>query len=265
MRTEQIVNHIVKYTDRLEKKREDIDNRVRTVLGDSILLAVSVVYLGPFAPEERARLRGEMVKFLTQPQVQIDCSYMWLPNLTTNRSHKVQTNMFFKVLKELGLRDLLKEDNFPGVLTPNDLSESLFCLLFAPSCPVVADPTGQLEEFVKKHFLASKYGQVKISAADIFGNEKVQNLIKTGRSAIVSDLNFMRKLDSALSQDLSVMKRLATTIYNGFDFVDSRTAQLKRINAIDSFFRHFTSANQRVRCFDNSILESISMYQIQVF
>ena len=61
------------------------------------------------------------------------------------------------------------------------------------------------------------------------------------------------------------MKRLATTIYNGFDFVDTRTAQLKRINAIDSFFRHFTSANQRVRCFDNSILESISMYQIQVF
>lgn len=142
MRTEQIVNHIVKYTDRLEKKREDIDNRVRTVLGDSILLAVSVVYLGPFAPEERARLRGEMVKFLTRPEVQIDCSYMWLPNLTTNRSHKGQTNMFFKVLKELGLRDLLKEDNFPGVLTPNDLSESLFCLLFAPSCPVISDPTG---------------------------------------------------------------------------------------------------------------------------
>jgi hypothetical protein len=37
----------------MEKKLENIVSRVNSVLGDSILLATSVVYLGNFAPEER--------------------------------------------------------------------------------------------------------------------------------------------------------------------------------------------------------------------
>lgn len=44
-------------------------------------------------------------------------------------------------------------DNMPAVLSPNDLAEYLFSLLFAPSLPVVADPTGQLQEFVKRTFM----------------------------------------------------------------------------------------------------------------
>lgn len=60
------------------------------------------------------------------------------------------------------------------------------------------------------------------------------------------------------------MKRLATTIYNGFDFHDYRTAQLNKINSIQSFFTHQNSVNKRVHCFDEK-LENISLYQIQVF
>lgn len=66
---------------------------------------------------------------------------------------------------------------------------------------------------------------------------------------IVTDMNCMRKMSTGLSQDHPLMKRLATTIYNGFDFHDFRTAQLKKINTIGTFFTHQNSVNKRVPCF----------------
>ena len=44
------------------RKRDNIDSRVRTLLGDSILLAASVVFLGPFSPEERNSIRTDEKK-----------------------------------------------------------------------------------------------------------------------------------------------------------------------------------------------------------
>lgn len=64
MRTEAIEEHILVYTDRIKKRLDSLDSRVETVLGDSILLAASVVYLGPFAPEERERFRDNIRSFL---------------------------------------------------------------------------------------------------------------------------------------------------------------------------------------------------------
>ena len=60
------------------------------------------------------------------------------------------------------------------------------------------------------------------------------------------------------------MKRLAVTLFNGFDFHDFRTAQLKKANTIHTFFTHQTSINKRVPCFDLK-LENISLYQVQVY
>ena len=51
-------------------------------------------------------------------------------------------NIFWHVLKDIGLKEVLSLDNLPGVLSPNDLAENLFTLLFAPSVPVVSDPSG---------------------------------------------------------------------------------------------------------------------------
>ena len=53
MRTEQIFEKIKTYTTHLEKKCTNLDSRTKTLLGDSILLAASVVFLSPFSPEER--------------------------------------------------------------------------------------------------------------------------------------------------------------------------------------------------------------------
>jgi hypothetical protein len=53
-------------------------------------------------------------------------------------------SMFTMALEDMGLKDFFNEDNLPHMLSKNDLTESLFALLFAPSCPVICDPTGQM-------------------------------------------------------------------------------------------------------------------------
>jgi hypothetical protein len=74
----------------------------------------------------------------------------------------------------------------------------------------------------------------------------------------------MRKQTCGLSQDLPILKRLSTTLFNGYDFNDKRTAQLKKIGALGAFHNHFASVNKRVQVFDKQ-LENISIFQLQVF
>jgi len=93
------------------------------------------------------------------------------------------------VLKDLGLRELLKREELPSVMTDQDFAEALFSILFAPSCPVICDPTGQMERFIKDKLL-SNFGFEKISAAEIFGNGKLQHCLIQNRAAIVTDVNF---------------------------------------------------------------------------
>ena len=62
MRTEHIFENISSYTERLKNKKIALESRVRTLLGDAMLLATSVVYLGPFSPEERHSIRTDEKK-----------------------------------------------------------------------------------------------------------------------------------------------------------------------------------------------------------
>ena len=78
MRTDHIYENITDYTNNLKKKRKDLDERRKTLLGDSILLATSVVFLGPFSPEERESIRAKMINYLTKIR-SIECSYIWIP------------------------------------------------------------------------------------------------------------------------------------------------------------------------------------------
>jgi hypothetical protein len=50
--------------------------------------------------------------------------------------------MFTMVLDDMGLGDYFLDDNLPSVLGKSDLTEAIFNILFAPSCPVICDPTG---------------------------------------------------------------------------------------------------------------------------
>ena len=123
-----------------------------TLLGDSIMMAASVVYLGPFAPEEREATRTKIRLYLEKVR-NIDCNYIWKTVKPQRRDIKPARSIFWQVLRDIGLKEILSLDNLPSVFSPNDLAEALFVLLFSPSLPVIADPTGQLEEFVKRTFL----------------------------------------------------------------------------------------------------------------
>lgn len=155
MRTEAIEEHIWSYTARINKKLANLDSRVDTLLGDCILLAASVVYMGPFAPEERETIRNNFKRYCENYTPIKKFNYLWKSNKAQRRDTKPQRNIFWHVLKDIGLKELLSMDNLPGILSSNDLAESLFTLLFAPSVPVVADPTGELQEFVKRTFMGN--------------------------------------------------------------------------------------------------------------
>ena len=60
----------------MNKKLNSVKSRSTSVLGDAILLAMSVVFLGAFAPEEREHIRLELFEYLTVLR-HIECSDMW--------------------------------------------------------------------------------------------------------------------------------------------------------------------------------------------
>lgn len=146
MRTDQIFNKIEEYSRRMEHKLQSITSRAQTLIGDSILLASSVVYLGIFSPEEREQIRQQIYEYLSKVR-NIQCNKIWVE---TSSSFTANPNksMFVQVLKDLGMREHLSKHNLPGVLSNHQFGEALFCMLFAPSCPVICDPTGVMQEFI---------------------------------------------------------------------------------------------------------------------
>ena len=72
---------------------------------------------------------------------------MWTEQSTALTANPTKS-MFVRVLKDLGLRDIVNKHNLPGVLSNHQFCEALFCMLFAPSCPIICDPTGVMQEFV---------------------------------------------------------------------------------------------------------------------
>jgi hypothetical protein len=110
--------------------------------GDALLFAASVVYFGPFSPKERTILRKKIIENLEDLR-QIQFNENWLPPISVSQQLKHKT-MFTMVLDDMGLGDYFLDDNLPSVLGKSDLTEAIFNILFAPSCPVICDPTGQL-------------------------------------------------------------------------------------------------------------------------
>ena len=94
----------------------------------------------------------------------------------------------------------MKKSERPSVISDNDFYETLFGILFAPTCPVVSDPTGEMEKYIREKFL-SNFGSEKISAADIGGNGQLENVLLTNRAAIITDINFQHQINGGLSLD----------------------------------------------------------------
>lgn len=185
-------------------------------------MAATVTMMGCFSMEERDQLRSEITKYFQERAIKIKTQSSWEPEVSSSK-HKKRKSPFFQVLKDIGFAEQLKKFARPSVLTHNDSYEVIFCILFAPSCPVIIDPTGEVEKFVKEEFISS-IGAESISAADIAGNGKLENCLMSDRAAILKDVNFSNSINGGMSIDLQTFRRLSGTIFNGFDFHDVRTA-----------------------------------------
>ena len=99
----------------MEQKLQSITSRSQTLLGDSILLASSVVYLGVFSPEERENFRMQLITYLSKVR-NIQFNKIWTET-SNSQTANPNKSMFIKVLKDLGLREILVKHNLPAVLS----------------------------------------------------------------------------------------------------------------------------------------------------
>ncbi len=126
-------------------------------MGDALIMAASVVYLGGFSVKERKNMRRDMAEYLEKTTAgSIKSSAKW-----TEKGGSNNGKMIRKIVKEFyggGMnnagsnQDTRIISSVPqGILSQETLSETLFTLLFAPSCPFISDPTGAFQDFLSTH------------------------------------------------------------------------------------------------------------------
>lgn len=154
MRTQHIFESVHDYGKKVQNKLDGINSRMQALLGDCIILASSICFLGYFSSHERIEIRSDIVKHISDVE-HITCSKDWLlENGKAAPNPKIQTKMFKAILKEFGLRHLLLPHQRSGIITESTLCETLFHLCFAPSCPLVVDPTGEIQDFVRNKLVS---------------------------------------------------------------------------------------------------------------
>lgn len=106
MRTEHIIDQVEKYTQKMLAKLVKTRKRLDTLLGDALIMATSVAFLGAFSIKERKQIRKDMAEYLIQTSGGlIKCGLYWLERGGINNS-----KMFRAVLKEFGVGGNAGED-----------------------------------------------------------------------------------------------------------------------------------------------------------
>jgi hypothetical protein len=136
-------------------------------------------------------------------------------------------------------------------------------MLFAPSCPVICDPTGVVQEFTERKLFANMDPAI-VSGADLQANDKLSFNLAANKPSIVVDVSSHNSYQSGLSHPHSLLRSLSNTLYNGIDFDAHRLGMVTKIGAIGSFLTHQTGQNKRISIV-SAPLEHISLYQAQVF
>jgi hypothetical protein len=136
LRTYEVLTAISKIAEKFESRLEKIQIRQRNLLGDCIILAASVVYLGIFSLRERITIRNLMAETLSL--VNIESSNYWLDD--KEYSH---CGLFKKLINEKdGEKAFL---NLSHLFHESQIAEVLFCLQHAPSTAVLIDSTGYIQ------------------------------------------------------------------------------------------------------------------------
>jgi hypothetical protein len=180
VRTEQIIASVLQNATRAEKKLEKIKNRLKNLLGDSLLLACTVAYMGPFSMNDRRKLRKEIAEGLSIAK--IETSHFWL-DVNNAKEH---SKLFKQILKESGFQRLFLRT--PKAMEDNQLAETLFTSLYAPSTPVILDSSGVMKDFFENELFPENSTKM-LHASDHNIQSKLNAVLRSRNLAILLDCN----------------------------------------------------------------------------
>jgi len=245
MRTEMIFEQVLAYVEKVQRKLNKVEGKIDCILGDSMLMAACCCYLGIFTLKERDSIRSEIMEFLHTAG--INCS--------------AGPHLLKQALKDYGLLKAILPHTYSKILSDRSLCESLFTLIFAPSCPVVFDPTGALELFLKDVFGINNV----VSGADRKAAAKVEGVLRSqGSFAIVTDVNDSSCDYYGATQADSGLQGLCQQLHNGFDFNLEKIKQLRQLHSLSHFVNSYADLNKRVPA-NFPDIENLSFYQVQLF
>lgn len=235
-------------------------------MGDCIVLAASVCLLGFFSSDERISIRDKIVGSV-QGEHGIECSKDWVigKNGKAPQNPKIQTKVFKQILKEYGLRHLLLPHNYSGILPESVICETLFHMIFAPSCPLIIDPTGEVQQFIKDNIISSLHVR-QLYGSDLNINSQLQGVFRSQNTfGLLTDVNNFEKTTFGLSQDQSLLHRLTSTFYSGIDYNYERSLLLKKAPGLaEHIFSSFDCLNKKMPVNEPN-LDNVSLYQVQAF
>jgi hypothetical protein len=74
-------------------------------------------------------------------------------------------------------------------------------MIFAPSCPLIIDPTGEVQEFIKTKII-SPLNAKQVYGSDLSINYQLQNIFKSQSNfGLLNDVNNFEKASFGLTQD----------------------------------------------------------------
>ena len=151
-------------------------------------------------------------------------------------------------------------------MSQSTLIESLFTLVFAPSCPFIVDPTGHLQSFLTRDIL-SELQIRELYASDTGINSRIEQIMRSnGLFGVLNDLNDGSQESWGKSQfEEPLLNRLAHITHNGYEFDYDRLYKLKSLHTLNAFHNTFSSVNKRIPVASQPEFENLSFYQIQIF
>lgn len=198
MRTQHIFESVKEYGQKVKLKLDRINSRLQALVGDCVVLAASICFFGFFSSDERMELRHNLVDYVNKLE-SFSCSKDWTRSDGKTSNPKIQNKMFKSILKEYGLRQILLPHNYSGILTESTICETLFHMIFAPSCPLIIDPTGEVQEYIRSKIL-SKLHVKQIYGSDLNINQQIQSIFKSqGSFGLLNDVNNFEKASFGLT------------------------------------------------------------------
>jgi len=137
LRNDHKLKSMIKFAKKSEGKLDKVKIRLKNLEGDALILAFSVVFIGPLSVNERMETRKKLAEKLMVER-NIESSEYWL---NTN-SEQIHCKYFKKVIQnDFGLKSDLFT-NLGYLFVDSLFSEFLFTYLMAPSLPVIYDAVG---------------------------------------------------------------------------------------------------------------------------